>query len=104
MCCMSHDKAPLAPLALVFERQATCLPWDVARFAQRQGLWREHGVHGRAVALFMGSGAVSRRQSKRSVRGSRAVTRVGSSGVPRRQMRFFFVLLCSRVLFEQQYS
>ena len=72
MRCVSHARAPLTP---VFERQATCVPWDVGHFAQCQGPWPEHGVHGRAAALFMGSGAVSRRQSKPSVRGPGAVTR-----------------------------
>ena len=77
-------------------RQATWVPWDVGHFAQCQGPWQEHGVHARAAALFIGSGAVSRRQSTPSVRGSGAVTCVGSPGVPRREMLPFLVLPCSK--------
>ena len=82
MCCSSHGKAPSAPLAPVFECQATCLPWNVWHFAHYQGPWPEHGVHG--------SGAMSRRKSKPSIRGSGAVTRVGILGVPMRVMLLFF--------------
>ena len=49
----------------------------------------EQGVHGRVAALLMGSGAVSRRQSIKSVRGFGAVTFLGSSEVPRREILFW---------------
>ena len=76
------------------QRNKFCDQWR-----QCQGLWQEHGVYGRAAALFMGSGAVSRRQSKPSVRVSGAVTCVGGPGVPRHEMVPFLVLSCSKTFF-----
>ena len=61
-------------------------------FVQCQGQWREQGVHDRAAALTVSSGVASRRQRPVSVLGSGAVTSVGSPGVPRRKMPYFFLL------------
>ena len=58
-------------------------------FVQCQGQWREQGVHDRAAALTLSSGVASRRQRTVSVRGTGAVTSVGSPGVPRRKMPYF---------------
>ena len=61
-------------------------------FVQCQGQWREQGVHDRAAAVIVSSGVASRRQRPVSVRGAEAVTSVGSPGVPRRKMPYFFLL------------
>ena len=61
-------------------------------FVQCQGQWREQGVHDRAAALTVSSGVASRRQKPVRVRGTGAVTSVGSPGVPRRRMPYFFLL------------
>ena len=55
-------------------------------FVQCQGQWREQGVHNRAAVLTVSSGVAPRRQRPVSVRGTGAVTSVGSHGVPRRKM------------------
>ena len=61
-------------------------------FVQCQGQWREQGVHDRAAALTVSSGVVSRRQRPVRVRGTGAVTSVGSLGVLRRKMPYLFLL------------
>ena len=66
-------------------------------FVQCQGQWREQGVHDSAAALTVSSGVASRRQRPVRVRGTRAVTSVGSHGVPRRKMPYFFLLGGGRV-------
>ena len=61
-------------------------------FVQCQGQWREQGVHDRAAALTVSSGVASRRQRPVRVRGTGAVTSVGSPGVPRRKMPYLSLL------------
>ena len=65
-------------------------------FVQCRGQWREQGIHDRAAALTVSSGAASRPQRPVSVRGAGAVTCNGS--VPIRPKTVVFdsrALLCS---------
>ena len=61
-------------------------------FVQCQGHRREQGVHDRAGALTLSSGVASRRRRPVRVCGTGAITFVGSPGVPRRKMPYFFLL------------
>ena len=67
-------------------------------FVQCHGQWREQGVHDRAAALTVSSGVASRRQRPVRVRGTGAVTFVGSPGVPRRKMPYFFCSVAAMCL------